>query len=55
MNIKNRGRGCNVKYLKLLLKLSVFTSILLVAACGQKGPLFLDDGSEKVGQSKVNK
>ena len=32
---------------KLLLKVSVLTSILLLAACGQKGPLYLEEKSTK--------
>ena len=30
---------------KLVLKLSALTSILLLAACGQKGPLYLENAS----------
>jgi len=34
-----------VKNCKLVLKLSVLTSILLLAGCGQKGALFLETDS----------
>gem|GEM_PF-6582137 len=34
-----------MKIYKLLLKLSVFTSILWLSGCGQKGPLYLEDSS----------
>jgi predicted small lipoprotein YifL len=36
-----------VRNFKQLLKLSVFTSILLLVGCGQKGPLYLEDSSAK--------
>ena len=31
---------------KRILKLSAFISILLLVACGQKGPLYLEDTSK---------
>lgn len=31
---------------KKILKVSAFTSILLLIACGQKGPLYLEDTSK---------
>ncbi len=34
-----------MKNCKLVLKLSVLTSILLLAGCGQKGPLYLETDS----------
>jgi len=35
-----------VKKGQRLLKLSLFTSILLLVACGQKGPLYLESAEE---------
>ena len=42
-----KRQGFNVKNYKLLLKLSVFTSILMLAGCGQKGPLYLEKAPQK--------
>ncbi len=40
---------------KLVLKLSALTSILLLAGCGQKGPLYLEKMSDqKVTESAAN-
>jgi predicted small lipoprotein YifL len=36
----------SVEKAQRLLKLSVFSSILLLAACGQKGPLYLESAEE---------
>lgn len=35
-----------VKKSQQILKLTAFTSILLLAACGQKGPLYLEQADE---------
>ncbi|MCJ8299525.1 MAG: lipoprotein [Pseudomonadales bacterium] len=42
-----------MKIYKLLLKLSVFTSILMLFGCGQKGPLYLEDSSAKNSSGEV--
>ena len=38
---------------KRILKLSAFISILLLVACGQKGPLYLEDTSKAQPSDKI--
>ena len=43
-----------VKKGQRLLKLSLFSSILLLAACGQKGPLYLESTQDVKTSKAVN-
>jgi len=42
-----------VKIYKLVLKLSVFSSILWLSGCGQKGPLYLEENSPEKTSGQV--